>query len=269
MIGIMREGLFALALMLTVLHSPFLPPIASGGVFLPQKDPGTAKAVISVVRFEDRSIGTKQYEPWRMGIPDMIMESLGIVPAFKVISREYMINRVLKEQEFQLLGATDPASAVKLGNLLNARYMVIGSFAVHKETLHINAKVLSVETGELRYQVSARGPLDNFFELQNKIAVDITSGLEHALNEETREKVMKRIDTKVVNASLANYRGEEKVETITVLEKVKKDMGGGKTITELKKEAKDSFKEALQYDSGYRKAKENLGKLGLGVPMTL
>lgn len=258
----MRKGLLALALMLTVLHSSFLPPIASGGVFLPQKDPGTGKAVISVVRFEDRSIGTKQYEPWRMGIPYMIMESPGIVPAFKVISREYMINRVLKEQEFQLLGATDPASAVKLGNLLNARYMVIGSFAVHKETLHINAKVLSVETGELRYQISARGPLDNFFELQNKIAVDITSGLEHALNEETREKVMKRIDTKVVNASLANYRGEEKVETITVLEKVKKDMGGGKTITELKKRQKTALKKRFSTTAVTGKRRKTWGSWG-------
>ncbi len=265
----MKKALFTPVLLLPVFLAHFLLTPASGGVFLPQKNPETGKAVISVVRFEDRSIGTKQYEPWRMGIPDMIMESLGVVPAFKVISREYMINRVLKEQEFQLLGATDPASAVKLGNLLNARYMVIGSFAVFKNTLHINAKVLCVETGELRYQVSSRGQVDNFFELQNKIALDITAGLEHSLNEETKQKVMARVDTRIVNASLANYRGEEKVEKITVLETVKKDKDDRKTITELKKEAKQNFKEALGYDSGYQKAKENLGKLGLGVPMTL
>ncbi len=80
---------------------------------------------------------------------------------------------------------------------------------------------------------------------------------------------MTRVDTKIVNASLANYRGEEKVEKITVLETVKKDKEIRKTISELKNEARESFKEALGYDSGYQKAKENLGKLGLGVPMTL
>ena len=167
------------------------------------------KTVISVIKFEDRSIGTKEYEPWRMGIPDMIMESLAVVPSFKVVSRDYLIKSVLKEQEFQLLGATDPASAVKLGNLLNASYIIAGSFSVFKNTLYINAKVLSVETGEVRYQASARGLVDSFYELQNRIALDITKGLNLTLTEEEKQRVLERYETKVVNASLANYNGED------------------------------------------------------------
>ncbi len=88
----MKKVFIANVLLLLILHTAVLLTPAIGGVFLPQKNPETGKAVISVVRFEDRSIGTKQYEPWRMGIPDMVMESLGVVPSFKVISREYMIN---------------------------------------------------------------------------------------------------------------------------------------------------------------------------------
>ncbi len=79
---------------------------------------------------------------------------------------------------------------------------------------------------------------------------------------------MKRIDTKVVNASSRTTGGRKRSKR-SRCSKGEEGHGGGKTITELKKEAKDSFKEALEYDSGYRKAKENLGKLGLGVPMTL
>jgi len=75
--------------------------------------PDSEKKVISVMKFEDRSIGTQMYRPWRMGIPDMVMESLGSIPYFRVISREYMTKQVLREQEFQLLGATDPGSAVR------------------------------------------------------------------------------------------------------------------------------------------------------------
>ncbi len=245
----------------------FLPPSPSS--IKAEKILEEGKTIISVVKFEDRSIGTKDYAPWRMGIPDMIMESLGVVPSFKVISREYLITRVLKEQEFQLLGATDPASAVKLGNLLNARYMVVGSFSVFKNTLHINAKVLSVETGELKYQASTRGSLDGFYELQNEIALDLTKGLRLSLNDDTRQKVLSRVDTRVVRASLANYRGEEKVEKITVLESIKKEKDTKQKIKVLKTEAKESFKEAIELDKDYKKAKENLGKLGLGVPMTL
>lgn len=242
-----------------------LPPDYSSA----EKKTNSGRIVISVVKFEDRSVGTKMYEPWRMGIPDMIMESLGVVPSFKVISRDYIINTVIKEQEFQLLGATDHASAVKLGNLLNARYMVVGSFSVFKNTLQINAKAVSVETGELRYQTSVRGDLDGFYELQNRIALDITKGLQMSLSAETRQKVLERFDTRIVNASLANYRGEEKVEKITVLETIKKEKDTRKKIKALKTEAKENFKKALEYDKDYKKAKENLGKLGLGAPMTL
>ncbi|HOP62450.1 MAG TPA: CsgG/HfaB family protein [Spirochaetota bacterium] len=231
--------------------------------------PEHAKTVISVMKFEDRSINTNQYNPWRMGIPDMIMESLSIVPFFRVISRDYLINRVLKEQEFQLLGATDPTSAVKMGNMLNAQYMVIGSFSVFKKTLFINAKVLSVKTGEIKYQTSAKGLVDSFYTLQNQIALDITKGLQVALTKETEQKVLSRYDTKIVNASLANYKGEGQIENIAVLKSVKAEEGSLRKINELKKEAKINFKKALKYDAKYRKAKENLGKMGLGIPMTL
>lgn len=236
---------------------------------IPEKKFQGEKTVISVIKFEDRSIGTGEYESWRMGIPDMIMESLSIIPSFKVVSRDYLIKSVLKEQEFQLLGATDPASAVKLGNLLNARYIVTGSFSVFKNTLYINSKVLSVETGEIRYQTSVRGILDSFYELQNKLALDITRGLDLTLTREEKQRVIERYDTKVVNASLANYNGEDKIEKISVLKSMKKEKENRKEIEKLKIEAKENFREALRYDGDYLKAKENLGRLGLGVPMTL
>ncbi len=232
---------------------------------IPEKD----KTVISVIRFKDRSIGTKQYEPWRMGLPDMIMESLSVVPSFRVISREYLINNVLEEQKFQLLGATDPDSAVEMGNMLNARYMVIGSFSVFNNNLHINAKVLSVKTGELRYQTSARGVLNSFYKLQNRIAVDITRGLQITLTKDAEKKVRSSYGTRVVNASLANYKGEEKVEKITMLKSAKKEVDTRKKIQKLKTEAKASFKQALKHDKNYEKAKKNLGKIMLGVPMTI
>ena len=81
------------------------------------KVPDSKKRVISVMKFEDRSVKTKEYAPWSMGIPDMIMESLGAIPYYKVISREDLVNTVMKEQEFQLLGFTDPDSAEFLDGL--------------------------------------------------------------------------------------------------------------------------------------------------------
>ena len=227
--------------------------------------PESQKKVISVMKFNDRSIGTKEFTPWIMGIPDMIMESLGAIPYYKVISRDYIVKEVVKEQEFQLLGMTDSKSAVKLGNLLNAQFIIIGSFQVFRDNLQINAKVLSVRSGEMVHQTSTRGDLDNFFVIQNQIAIKITDGMKLRITEEAKKKLMKKYDTKVIEASLANYKGEEKLEEIAVLKKQNKK----EEVKKKTEEAKKDFKEAIKLDSNYEKAKKNLSKIGLGIPMTL
>ena len=234
--------------------------------------PESRKKVISVSKFEDRSIGTKMYAPWKQGIPDMIMESFGAIPYYRVISREYMVKKVIREHEFQLLGATDQDSVVRLGRLLNAQYIVVGSFSVFRETLLINAKLMSVESGEIVVQASKQGRLNNFYTLQNEIAIHITERMNLAMNETEKKALMQRHDTRIVRASLANYRGEEKLEKIQVLEKKAKSEKKEEIKKEVKKireEAKKDFRKAINYDSEYEKAKKNLSKLVLAVPMTL
>jgi hypothetical protein len=49
-----------------------------------------------------------------------------------------------------------------MGNLLNAQLIVVGSYTVFRDTLQINAKVLSVETGEIIEQTSIAGRIDKF-----------------------------------------------------------------------------------------------------------
>ena len=257
-------SILALALLVVSCSSGTQRTLQTGNV-IGLNIPDSEKKVISVMKFEDRSIGTEMYRPWRMGIPDMVMESLGAIPYYKVISREYMTKQVLQEQEFQLLGATDPGSAVKLGKILNAQYIVVGSYQVFQNTLQINAKVMSVQTGEIILQSSCRGTIDEFYGLQNEIAIKITDGMKLAISPEAKEKLRQKYDTRVVKASLANYSGEEKVEQIAVLEK----KGKKKEVKKVKEEAKEDFKKALQLDSDYEKARKNLSRLALGVPMTL
>ena len=227
--------------------------------------PDSKKTVISIMRFDDRSIDTDKFKSWSMGIPDRIMEGLGAIPYYKVISREYVVKQVMEEQTFQLLGATDPESAVKLGNILNANIIVVGSFQVFRDTLQINVKVLSVKTGQVVEQTSVAGPLNNFYTLQNQVSINIAAKMNISLTAEAKDKLVQRYDTKILDASLANYQGEQKLEEMQVLKKQNR-------TDELKKkqeEAKKDFKKAIELDGDYEKAKKNLSKVGLGIPMTL
>jgi len=229
--------------------------------------PEGKKKVISVMKFEDRSIRTKDFSPWTMGIPEMIMETLGAIPYYKVVSRDYMLTKVINEQEFQLLGATDPGSAVKLGNMMNAQYIVVGSFQVFNDKLTINAKVISVETGQIVVQSSVNGKLDEFYKQQNDLAIHITQGMNVFLSPEARKKLLEQYEkheTKIVEASLNNYKGEQKLEEVAVLKK----KGDKQKEKEKREEAKKDFKKAIMIDKDYKKAKSNLNKV-MAVPMTL
>jgi TolB-like protein len=227
--------------------------------------PEEQKKIISVFRFDDRSIETDKYRPWELGIPDMIMEALGAIPYYRVISREYMVEKVLEEQEFQLSDLTDDKTAVKVGQLLNAEYILIGAFQVFEENLQIYAKVLIVETGEIVAQANAQGALNNFFVLQNEIAIGITEAFSLDIGEANKQKLRQKFDTKVVDASLANYRGEEKLEKISALTRENRK----EEAKRVREEAKVDFETALKLDSDYEKAKQNLTKLSLAIPMTL
>jgi TolB-like protein len=223
------------------------------------------RLVVSVTRFEDRSVGTEEYRPWELGIPDVVMEALGSLPYYRVISREHMMKTILAEQELQLSGVTDAQTATRIGRLLNAEYILVGSFQVFQNQLQVGAKVLSVETGEIVTQAKTQGALEQFFSVQNEIAIRITQAFSLDLPEAAQAKLRQRVETTVVEASLANYRGEDLLEQVQVLESQRK----GKQAEALREKAKADFEQALSLDSEYQKARDNLAALALAVPLTL
>lgn len=178
---------------------------------------------IAVMQFDDQSIGTREYRAWNRGLPEQIMQSLGTIPDFTVVSRGTMLKKIIQEQQFQLTGMTDQSSAVKIGEMLNVQYICTGSFSVFKDKLRINSQVVSVQSGKVVCQKSVLGTLDDFWELQNQIAMEIANGLNVKLSQEKKDMMMASADTKNINASIANYEGESRLEEFEML-KEQKDM---------------------------------------------
>jgi TolB-like protein len=67
---------------------------------------------------------------------------------FKVIERQ-LLNKVIAEQKLSLSGVVDPASARKLGSVLGVDAIVSGTIADRGESLKVNARLISSETGEI------------------------------------------------------------------------------------------------------------------------
>lgn len=69
-------------------------------------------------------------------------------PNIKVIERS-MLDRILTEQKFQLSGLTDQSIVQKIGQLLGADAVIIGTWADMADKIRINARIVAVSTGNV------------------------------------------------------------------------------------------------------------------------
>lgn len=72
---------------------------------------------------------------------------------FDIVDRVYL-SEVLNEQSFQMTGAIDPNTAVKIGKLVGAQYIVVGSITSLNSrgksvTASIFSRMIDVETGRV------------------------------------------------------------------------------------------------------------------------
>jgi TolB-like protein len=66
-----------------------------------------------------------------------------------VILERTQVNQLLQEAEFAATGLISEDTAVKLGQMLGVDAVVIGSFIIIDNTVRINARAVSVETGRI------------------------------------------------------------------------------------------------------------------------
>ncbi len=257
----------AKALVLSFIGIFLISVCASGTKKLVLRDiPKDERQGLMVINFKNNTVKSKadEYQPWEYGIASMIMTDIESIGAFNIISRE-MLKDIIKEQEFQLSGLVDPKKAVEIGKLAAAKYLLAGSFMEMGGGLRIESQVFSVETGEQLGAASVNGKTGTFFELQKELVFKVTKFLDAMLTAQEQAVLAKNVETKSVEASLNNYKGEIEYMTAMGL----KEKGKAEESKKLLQKAKDNFKTALEYDPKYERAKENLSKISLAIPVTL
>jgi TolB-like protein len=204
------------------------------------------------------------YQPWEYGIATMMMTDIESIGLFNIISREDL-KKILEEHKFQHSSLVDANKAVEIGKLLAARYILTGSFVVINGTMRMESKVFSVEKGVLLGASSVSGKTKMFFDLEKELVLKISNYLNVKLAEEEAAIIAQNVETRSVDASLKNYAGEMAVMRSDEL----KEKGDAKKAEILLERARENFKKALQHDPNFEKAKHNLEKLAMGIPMTL
>jgi hypothetical protein len=98
--------------------------------------------LLAVIDFEPR--GLPRQESVRLS--EWIRAELINTDQFKVIDRVAM-DGILKEQSFSLTGCTDTSCAVKVGKLLSARKILVGTIESYNNQIFISGRIVDVEKG--------------------------------------------------------------------------------------------------------------------------
>ena len=80
-------------------------------------------------------------------LSERLTNNLIALKKYIVIERSN-VDKIMKEQKFQMSGCTDTQCAVKIGELLNSNYIVIGSTSKFGSTYTIDCRIIDVETSE-------------------------------------------------------------------------------------------------------------------------
>jgi TolB-like protein len=150
------------------------------------------KTTIAVVEFSDLDGNITDFGKF---LAEELITRLFQTKKFKVIERQ-ILNKVIKEQKLSLSGLIDPTSAKQLGKVLGVGAIVSGTITDLANTLKVNARLISTESGEVFSVASTEIMKDE--SVQKLIAKENTEQ-KQMFEDKGKEKT---IDTKTVKSSV-------------------------------------------------------------------
>ena len=123
-------------------------------------------------------------------VSDLLRDNFFSTGQYAVLERANM-DKLIKEQQFQMSGCSSTECAVELGKILNMQEMVVGSVTKLGTRYFINARMVDVESGEIMVSASTECYSDN--ELSNACK-DLTSKIMKLNAERGREGAVKKED---------------------------------------------------------------------------
>lgn len=234
--------------------------------------PEERKKTLLFQGFRNASIDGSRYDPWRLGLPDMLTDDFVQSGMFRVVSEDAR-HRALNEMALQQSGMTDQ-QAIDLGHVLGAEWILAGDFQVFEGQLSVNARVIDVSSTRILASSHRQGKLSEFFQLSKDVSVALLQQFHVDLTSQEIAVLRQRVDTRSVEASLNNYSGEALVAEIDALKARRSQKGTDRMavdqrIKELQAEARKSFQSAIDHDSSYERSRKNLSKLSLMLPSSI
>ncbi|HEV8263979.1 MAG TPA: CsgG/HfaB family protein [Gemmatimonadales bacterium] len=136
--------------------------------------------------------GKEDFEALERGIAGMMISELSANPAARVVERQE-VQRLLEEQNLGAQGRVDAATAAKIGKLVGARYMVMGTFVDFYGDFRVDVRLINTETSEVVKTESERMQRDHLFDIIRNVAARLMKDANlPALPRQTSDQRMSR-----------------------------------------------------------------------------
>ena len=153
--------------------------LASVAMVAPAYVAAQAKPVVAVMYFDNNSIGKDHadYDGVGKGMAEMLINDLATAGNVTVVERE-RIQALMVEQNLTKAGSVDPQTAIKIGKIIGAQYMITGGFMSDgRGNVVLTGRTINVETSAIGNptRINAKGDdvLGMIAQLSEKMRTDM------------------------------------------------------------------------------------------------
>ena len=170
--------------------------------------PALAEEMTLAVLPLEKAAASDEYAGLGKALAGMLVTDLSAVPGIKLVERE-RLQALLDELELNSGDFVDPKSAQKLGKGVGARFVLAGSFSVVGEQFVLDARVVSVESGEIYKAADASGLITDFVSVEKDLVESLLTGLAVSLTSSMKRQLYSVAPTEDFGAFTAYGEGIE------------------------------------------------------------
>lgn len=129
------------------------------------------KPTVAILYFDDNDQGG-ELSVLKKGLAQMLITDLVGHPNVSLVERARM-QEIFEELKLNETKKVDPATAVKVGKLLGAQYVMIGAYFVLAGQMVISSRLIDVATSDTVSSVRVQGKPDGFFDLEGELSAKL------------------------------------------------------------------------------------------------
>lgn len=173
LLAVLAVGLSFVAAWWALAHRQASSPLARAGpVGQPQQQ--TDRPRLAVLYFENHSGDAGSLAALEKGLCAMMIADLATTGEYQVVERE-RLQAVLEELELSYGPAFDRDTAARVGKLLGAQQLVLGSYFELMQTFRLDARIVDVETGVTLAATGVEGAPDDFGRLLRELSASLVN----------------------------------------------------------------------------------------------